>query len=73
MICTEREAGAGGLAVARGGFARRRERPAWRGALKTHKNGHSARADDASILPSALDRENGVVHSSVRSPQISRG
>eukprot|EP01043_Picozoa_sp_COSAG02_P035048 COSAG02_NODE_2486_length_8709_cov_5.616725_4_plen_72_part_00 len=40
---------------------------------ETHKNGHSARAGDARLLPSALDRENGVAQSSVRGRQISRG
>jgi len=40
---------------------------------ETHRNGRSARADDASMFPSTLDRENGGVQSSVRSFQISRG
>ena len=43
------------------------------GRAETHKNGHSARADEASILLSALDRENEFEQSSVRSRQISRG
>ncbi len=52
----------------RGG--RRRQRA---GRAERTKNGQSSRADGVSMGPSALDRKNGAVQSSVRSCHISRG
>ena len=41
--------------------------------LKGTKNGQSSRADGGSMGPNALDQENGIVLTSVRSHHISRG